>query len=178
MRSHMHVCPGCLARKNLVRPDLRVDTLEGALVCSTCHQGGVLAVVGGFAPDAHAKLFLKLFSQDLLGRVALVGGENHVLCPGCCTIHAYKPGPVGWIQGCSAKPVRPHTFPVLNRVMCGVCDDPSGGVVDRIDLRTGVLVRFYVCNKHTPVRDVASQWVNARQFEAAWACKPGCRPRK
>ena len=90
-------------------------------------------------------------------------------------MHAYKPGGAGWIQGCWLPPAPSKSAP---RGLCGVCDEASTGVVDRIDTRTGRLVQFHVCGKHTPGRDAADALVNARQFEAAWVCKPGFRPRR
>lgn len=145
------MCPGCLARKGQIKPDLRVDTLKGHLVCSLCHSGDVLAV-------------------DLLGRVGFVGEENYVLCPGCCTVHALRAGETGWVQGCWAKKAKAVCG---GKGACGVCDEPCLPAPLRlVDLGTGVMESFFLCSKHTP-REVV--WANARRFEEAWVCKRGFR---
>jgi len=46
MRARQYICPACLARRSVsvLRHELRVDTLNGGLVCSDCRCTDVLAV--------------------------------------------------------------------------------------------------------------------------------------
>jgi hypothetical protein len=86
----------------------------------------------------------------------------------------------GWIQGCCAQEPAPGK-PALafSRIMCGACDEGSvAPALDRIDLSTGRLEKFYFCAKHTPKWDAADSFINVRQMVEKWNCRAGCMPRR
>lgn len=81
MRSRLFVCIDCLMRRGVTHGETRMDTIDGALVCSQCRQKEVLAV-------------------DMVGRTAVIHGRQYVLCPVCCRIHAFHRGRDAWVSQC------------------------------------------------------------------------------
>ena len=117
MRSRMHVCPSCLARRraSVTRHEFRVDTLTGGLACSKCRCPDVMAI-------------------DLMGRSMHIAGANYILCPCCCSIHPYharseQPWPLACCQ--PRRTTRRERPPVIKCAICNECVGPPAPCAPR-----------------------------------------------
>ena len=69
MCTRLQFCLACLASRDCLEQELRVNTLTSGLVCDECFSPEVVAV-------------------DMLGRAARLGGKNHVFCGACRAVRA------------------------------------------------------------------------------------------
>ena len=150
LRTRYFLCQACALQQKVCRPQkLRLDTIQHALVCSTCCSNEILSI-------------------DMVGRVLRHKRQSFILCPVCVRIQPYtgQADLSTWFQGtCQHNAPTRSQRQTTGRTLCTTCKEPANQHrIERVDHLTGETRRFAFCQRHMLRHDELAQCFNARQL--------------